>query len=631
MAGKTNLNYSQIKAELNSKGFSVTDVRMEDRLTIFFNCTNCGEPYQIKYVNYKKGQNPNLYCRDCQALKGPKMQRIQEYFDSKMVPITRVDLANRKHWYIYFPCAKCGSEVTIMDDYVGKNNLELRCKHCRSNTTVPTQESLEQWFKSRGSELLTIYERYHAPLKFKCTQCGAVAESDLGHLRSGYNPNLLCKACQGKDSSVEFFTFAEEKGLDVLGDYAGTELPVLVRCTRCGDPFAFHYGNYKWLGKNPYILCEDCRNDFTGRDPSKINSDGRSGLDNYYRTYVKEFFNISRSEWGKYNAHHIIRYIADSDYCTSLMNGYPLRTELHMGNFNYYHSGDGRLVENWGEAEKLPYHTYSNFRFLDLNSKFVSEILYPLENVPMKELYNRKKAFAEKGILYLPLYLTEMQTSKKRTLIYSMLRNRISLVFPDIYEYTGVKLQKFYARKLETCIVEKDEAEKFFNANHIQGFVPCTVYVGLKDAAGQLVSCMGFSKQRYMSTAEVYDFELVRFATLVDSVVVGGASKLFNYFIETYNPGSVVSFCDLRFSSFDPGETVYAKLGFEYAGYSKPNYWYRDPKTGGTKNRRSYQKPMLENKLEIFDDTLSETKNMEMNGYVMQVDCGNYKYVWRRS
>ena len=636
MARPSTLDYDEIKREVESKGVEVIDVNTSSgRLAIYYKCTNCGQESQINYVNYNKGQNSKFLCKRCQALKGPKMQRIQEYFDSMGVPIESVDFFDEtghslKHWVIHFNCSRCGNPHTIIDDYVGKNNKELCCPNCMTKKTVPTQGSLEEYFKSRGSELLSKYAGYHKPLKFKCVKCGDIVENDLAHLRHGYNPRLYCRACNGNDSSREFFSFADENKLEVLGDYTNAETPILIRCTRCGEPFEFDYGGYKWLGNNKYILCSDCRNDFTGRDPSKFSTTGRNGIvADFWPKYVREFFNIPTDQYGDYRAHHIIRYTVDTDYQTSILNGYPLKKELHSGNNAYYHSGDGRLVSNWSDAEKLPYHNYSGFRFLDLNSKFVTEILYPTENMGMKYLYKKKKEFADRGLLYIPFYLTDMQTKDRRKLIYSMIRNRISGVYPDIYNYTGTKVIKYYARKLEVKVIEDSvKAEVFFNSNHIQGSVGCSIYIGLFDG-DDIISCMGFTKQRYMSKDQ-YDYELARFATKRDTIVIGGASKLFKNFIELYNPESVVSFCDLRFSSMNPNNTVYAKLGFNYVGYSEPNYWYRDPKTGLAKNRRSFQKYMLENKLEIFDSNLSETQNMEMNGFIRQVDCGNYKYVWTK-
>ena len=627
MARPVSLDYDQIKRDIEAKGVTGVEVkRDEQRLQIYFKCRSCGADYKMPYAQYLKGQNSGFYCKDCQVLNGPRMQRVREYFDFKGVEITKVDLSDRKHLRIHWNCVRCGRDVEIIDDYVGKNNKELCCKYCRDNTRVPTQGTVEQFFISKGSKLLSEYKGYHLPLTVACSKCGGEFKVALSKIRSGYNPNVLCKYCSGNSSERELIDMLTEKGSELLGEYVNQTESVMVRCSRCGDPFKFNYATYK-AGRNQDVLCRNCQLDLTGRDPSKISNAGRTYLDNYWLKFLKEFYNIPREDFKKYNAHHIIRYIADKDRQTSFANGYPLDAELHKKGRNYYHSGDGRFIENWGDAEKLPYHNYEDFKFLDLNSKCITEVLYPTESMPNGLLYDKKKKYAEEGILYLPFFYTEMINPTQRELVYSMIRARLYKWFPQIYEYTGTKLTKYYGRKLEIVEIGRVQADPFFSMSHIQGKVNASIYVGLVDEQGNLVCCMAFSRPRQKSQ-ETYSYELLRFASKPNSVVIGGASKIFKYFVNKYSPESVISFCDLRFSAFDPNDSIYAKLGFDYIGYSQPNYNYRDPNFDITKNRRTFQKHMLKDKLEIYDPKLSEYQNMEMNGYTRQVDCGNYKFVW---
>lgn len=50
--------------------------------------------------------------------------------------------------------------------------------------------------------------------------------------------------------------------------------------------------------------------------------------------------------------------------------------------------------------------------------------------------------------------------------------------------------------------------------------------------------------------------------------VIGGASKLFSYFIKNYSPSSIISYCNLSKMSGN----VYEKLGFNLKEISNPNY-----------------------------------------------------------
>ena len=634
MARPTTLNYEEIKQGLIDNGFDITEVKRDKgTLKIFFNCSECGEPYTLNYGNYKDGDNPNFLCKKCQLKHGPKMQRIQEYFNSMEVPITDTDFFDEtghslKHWVIHFNCSRCGKPWTIIDDYVGKNNKELCCENCRDNAKIPTQEEIKKFFTDRGSELLSEYKGLHKPLIFKCASCGEPVERTMLRLRTN-NPNLLCLTCIGRSVKKEFLQVLEEHGTEALEDFQSCDIPLSVRCTRCGEPFKFRYSTYKNDGYNRDILCPACRKGII--DPSKtLEGSGRSILASYWSRYVKEFFNLPKDEWGLYNSHHIIRYVADSDYSLSITNGYPLWDDVHKKESYFYHSGDGSgSIKNWTGREKLDYHNYPDFKFLDLNLKVLVDIKFPAEPMAFDTMFKTKLSCWRNGLLYLLFFFTEMQTREKREIVYSMIKSRLYKWFPDIYRYTGTEFKTYYARKLKICEIEYREAAEFFNKSHIQGELKSSLYIGLKTKEGLLVSCMAFSKARYKGK-DVCEYELTRFASLPNTSVVGGASKIFKYFVKNYDPESVVSFCDIRFSSLNPDETVYKKLGFECTGKTKANYGYRDPISGVVKNRRSFQKSKLGKILDFYDPNLTEAQNMGINGFVRQVDCGNFRFVWKR-
>jgi len=58
---------------------------------------------------------------------------------------------------------------------------------------------------------------------------------------------------------------------------------------------------------------------------------------------------------------------------------------------------------------------------------------------------------------------------------------------------------------------------------------------------------------------------------------------------------------------------------------TEPNYFYfKQDDITKLWSRVSFQKHKLKKKLELFDDSLSETQNMYNNGYRKIYDCGNY-------
>ena len=181
---------------------------------------------------------------------------------------------------------------------------------------------------------------------------------------------------------------------------------------------------------------------------------------------------------------------------------------------------------------------------------------------------------------------------------------------------------KIFARKCIIKELKSKETEDFLNKNHLQGFCQAKINVGLfyKD---ELVSLMTFSKPRFNKK---YEYELIRFASKRNYTVIGGASKLWKYFVNKYNPKSVITYANRRFSNGD----LYYKLGFNFIEKTQPNYFYFKHGEFKLYNRIKFQKKNLKNILEVYDENLSEAENMFNNNYRRIYDCGNLKFEYRR-
>ena len=127
-----------------------------------------------------------------------------------------------------------------------------------------------------------------------------------------------------------------------------------------------------------------------------------------------------------------------------------------------------------------------------------------------------------------------------------------------------------YARNCELHEVDVKDCNVFCNTNHLQGSCKgMSVAVGLyKD--GELVMIMSFGKPRYNHK---YQYELLRMCTLSGCVVVGGAERLFKYFVDKYKPKNVISYCDRSKFTGD----VYQRLGFTTSDKVSPSgHWYNE-------------------------------------------------------
>jgi hypothetical protein len=215
----------------------------------------------------------------------------------------------------------------------------------------------------------------------------------------------------------------------------------------------------------------------------------------------------------------------------------------------------------------------------------------------------------EKGIDL--IHILDYEWIFKKPIIQSIILNKINKIN-----------NRFFARK---CIIKEIKDTKivrdFLDNNHIQGYTHSSINLGLFNGE-ELVSLMTFSKNRFKKDSN--ELEMVRFCNLLNTNVVGGASKLFKYFIKNHNPNKlpVVSFADKRFFK----GKLYEKLGFTFVKNTSPSYIYW--KNNKILNRMSCQKHKLHKLLNEFDPIKTEYENMLNNGWRRVWDSGNLKWVY---
>ena len=188
----------------------------------------------------------------------------------------------------------------------------------------------------------------------------------------------------------------------------------------------------------------------------------------------------------------------------------------------------------------------------------------------------------------------------------------------------GIYINKIYARKCEIKYIDYKECQEFLNKNHIQGNSNSSIRLGLYQN-DVLRSVMCFSKKRRsMIGNKIKDdseWELTRFCTELNTIVIGGASKLLKYFIKIYKPTNIVSYASHDISN----GSLYETLGFECVSEFNNSYWYIDKKTFIRYHRYVFRKSELVKK--GFDKNLSEFEIMNRLPYYRIFDSGQSKYV----
>lgn len=203
-----------------------------------------------------------------------------------------------------------------------------------------------------------------------------------------------------------------------------------------------------------------------------------------------------------------------------------------------------------------------------------------------------------------------------------------------IQHYLSKDVQTVYGRNTYICDISDFDSKEFLNINHRQGYVSCSIRLGLRDkSTDELVSLMTFSKPRLSigkySDESLNNYELVRFCSKLNTSVVGGASKLFKYFIKEYHPDEILSFSD---RSHTMGG-LYELLGFDRISISNPGYVWVRLFDDIAYSRVNAQKHNIVKFLK--DDTLdlskSEREIMVEHGYVRVFDSGTITWKWRKS
>jgi len=182
--------------------------------------------------------------------------------------------------------------------------------------------------------------------------------------------------------------------------------------------------------------------------------------------------------------------------------------------------------------------------------------------------------------------------------------------------------KKIGARNCDVKNITKDEAKKFLDTYHIQGFSKATVYIGAFYMS-ELVAVMTFKTEKIGGSSWV----LNRFCGNTSYKIQGIAGKLFSYFIKTYNPKSITSFLDRRWEDIRKS-TLYEILGFCEHNILAPEYRYTKFQ-GERIHKFNFRKKVLSRKYGL-PLSLTEHEMARTLSYYRIWDCGLVKYVWRQ-
>lgn len=212
--------------------------------------------------------------------------------------------------------------------------------------------------------------------------------------------------------------------------------------------------------------------------------------------------------------------------------------------------------------------------------------------------YNKSSLCEEKGIRLIHIWEYEWMNERQQPILKNIIKNALGL--SDV---------KIYARKCNIVVKNSACMKEFFDKNNIQGF-----------RGGKFSICLEYNKEIVMAyqigTAFFgkgkYEWEVIRGATKLGYNIVGGASKIWKYFLKEYNPKSCVYYIDYNY--FNGSSLPYLGLQYVTSQMSYKNFWVNE---GVVRNREPGRH--------------KEIKELQKNGLVIPIyNAGTKVYVYQK-
>jgi len=513
---------------------------------------------------------------------------------------------------------KCGLTYKVTpNNFI--NNCR-RCPYCYGSFKKSNEEFLKQVKELVNNEYIFLEEYSGTNLPIKCihNECNYIWKITPSHFLNGKRcPKCQIKIRSRKQTKNKDIFLKEVKKLvgdeyTFLEDYINSTTKLKIIHNKCGHKYSIRPQNF--LNGTRCPVCN-------------------GNIKVTHKEFVKKVKNLVKNE-----------YTFREEYKN---NKTPLKVihnkcthEYHVTPHNFIDSS--RRCSKCGKSKKFSNKEKSLSKFIKkvYNKRIIENDRTILDGKEIDIYLPDLKI----GIEYCGLYWhSDKRVGKNYHLDKLKLCHkkgiRLIQIFEDEWDYKNKILkskikhilglnsskESIYARKCTIKEIDSTIKNEFLDKYHIQGKDMSNIKLGLFYNE-KLVSVMTFKIPR---NKKENTYELSRFTTKRKYNVVGGFSKLLSYFKKNYEFSSIITYADLRYSSFEGN--LYEVNGFRLSHQSKPTYTYFQ-KNYSIKDRiRIHKTNFRKSKIkeifpEIYDEKLTEFEMMDKSSYYRIYDCGTLVY-----
>lgn len=596
-------------------------------------CPNCHKHYESTYGNRFKKDGTlkgTLFCKSCTSVKNRQKtpDPISGYRFGNLSFIKRIEdkvSASGKRYIQYLCKCDCGAFVEVLKDNLLKG-ATTRCKQCKT-------ERLKECSFERGNDsdvpigtrfgnLVYLEKVYHKDKQgvnvqyYKCKcDCGNVVDINKHSLLNGLSTSCGCKSSRTKLRDVRISIgnktdpeigqrFGKLVVQNIILPDIGGERKVECLCD-CGNTITI---TKSALLGGKYNTCGHCKRDypqwFIDRlvDPDQK----QRAINGDLITQEEVLFQCANcNSTFSVRPHNLLNLNGNIQKRIGLCKTCSYQTstqELEIKEFllslglkeNQILQNTRGIIKDGNIQKELDFYLPDYHLALEYNGSYYhSEIKKP------KDYHKKKFLLCEQnGIRLISIFENEWLLHREQ--IENIIKD--SIIIPV----------RIYARDTVLKMVSKEDSELFLNKYHIQGFSKhCIISYGLySKETNQLLSVMSFGKERFSKEEGFY--EIIRYASLPNLSIIGGASKLLLHFEHDYTPKRLLTYSDNNYFTGN----VYKKLGFLFIQYTDPDYYWYSNKV--PISRQSVQSHKLKEKYPDLYKEAVENNALNKEDYVME-------------